>query len=340
MDRDTFIRQIIATPAEDGPRLVFADWLDEQGEADRAEFIRIQIERSVLEPKLLPLVEAFETTYTKKPKPGPFAIAITMTLFESAEVKTYNEIPASPMYPLEGQRVDVRQNYGEFGFIAFRVIVEKQIFGRNREDRLYATLRIRIEEFNKNRDFTDRAKVESLREREKELLRSYRRQWCIALPLITPARILFDWFERGFVTRLECDWLEWVDHADAILAAHPITDVRLTTYPTIEFGEVGYTIRREEITNRTRRLAEYIVFDGRAYKWFTLSEVSNDLITKDDEGSLPNGPPTLERKVSEARTVPGHLKHAWPSVRFEMPPELTWHPVPPQPDYARTLLGG
>ncbi len=39
---DAFLRMIVANPADDVARLVYADWLDEQGEP-RAEFIRIQI---------------------------------------------------------------------------------------------------------------------------------------------------------------------------------------------------------------------------------------------------------------------------------------------------------
>src|SRR5213078_3097387 len=31
-------------PADDAPRLVYADWLDEHGQPERAEFIRVQIE--------------------------------------------------------------------------------------------------------------------------------------------------------------------------------------------------------------------------------------------------------------------------------------------------------
>src|SRR5262249_8337125 len=30
-------------PEDDAPRLIYADWLDEQGESERAEFIRVQI---------------------------------------------------------------------------------------------------------------------------------------------------------------------------------------------------------------------------------------------------------------------------------------------------------
>lgn len=35
---------VLAAPDDDGPRLVYADWLDEYGDPTRAEFIRIQIE--------------------------------------------------------------------------------------------------------------------------------------------------------------------------------------------------------------------------------------------------------------------------------------------------------
>jgi uncharacterized protein (TIGR02996 family) len=40
--RATFLEAIAAVPDEDGPRLVFADWLEEQGESNYAEFIRLQ----------------------------------------------------------------------------------------------------------------------------------------------------------------------------------------------------------------------------------------------------------------------------------------------------------
>jgi uncharacterized protein (TIGR02996 family) len=41
-DRNAFLRAICEQPADDAPRLVFADWLDENGESERAEFIRVQ----------------------------------------------------------------------------------------------------------------------------------------------------------------------------------------------------------------------------------------------------------------------------------------------------------
>jgi uncharacterized protein (TIGR02996 family) len=39
---DAFLEAVIAVPEDDTPRLVYADFLDEQGQADRTEFIRVQ----------------------------------------------------------------------------------------------------------------------------------------------------------------------------------------------------------------------------------------------------------------------------------------------------------
>lgn len=41
---DAFLRAIIANPDDDAPRLIFADWLEEHGEGERSEFIRVQCE--------------------------------------------------------------------------------------------------------------------------------------------------------------------------------------------------------------------------------------------------------------------------------------------------------
>jgi uncharacterized protein (TIGR02996 family) len=40
----SFLSSIVQSPAADGPRLAFADWLEEQGERPRAELIRVQCE--------------------------------------------------------------------------------------------------------------------------------------------------------------------------------------------------------------------------------------------------------------------------------------------------------
>jgi uncharacterized protein (TIGR02996 family) len=41
-----FMRAIIDRPDDDSPRLIYADWLEENGETERAEFIRLQCARS------------------------------------------------------------------------------------------------------------------------------------------------------------------------------------------------------------------------------------------------------------------------------------------------------
>ena len=43
-EHEQFIRAIEAEPEDDAVRLVFADWLEENGNADRARFIRLQCE--------------------------------------------------------------------------------------------------------------------------------------------------------------------------------------------------------------------------------------------------------------------------------------------------------
>ncbi len=40
---DAFLQAVLDAPDDDAPRLLFADWLDEHGDPDRAEFIRVQI---------------------------------------------------------------------------------------------------------------------------------------------------------------------------------------------------------------------------------------------------------------------------------------------------------
>lgn len=43
-DHDALLRAILEFPAEDTPRLMYADWCDENNDPDRAAFIRAQIE--------------------------------------------------------------------------------------------------------------------------------------------------------------------------------------------------------------------------------------------------------------------------------------------------------
>jgi uncharacterized protein (TIGR02996 family) len=49
MTAAAFLAAVCAAPDDDTPRLAFADWLEEQGETERAEFIRVQVELASVE---------------------------------------------------------------------------------------------------------------------------------------------------------------------------------------------------------------------------------------------------------------------------------------------------
>src|SRR5689334_24640555 len=47
-DHDGLLRAVCESPDDDLPRLAYADWCDENGRPERAEFIRAQIEQARL----------------------------------------------------------------------------------------------------------------------------------------------------------------------------------------------------------------------------------------------------------------------------------------------------
>jgi uncharacterized protein (TIGR02996 family) len=57
-DGDALFRALCESPNDDTPRLVYADWLEESGDPDRAEFIRLQCERWNLCPAYPTVTEA------------------------------------------------------------------------------------------------------------------------------------------------------------------------------------------------------------------------------------------------------------------------------------------
>lgn len=49
-DGEALYRAILESPDDDAPRLVWADWLEENGDPERAEFVRLQCEWAALDP--------------------------------------------------------------------------------------------------------------------------------------------------------------------------------------------------------------------------------------------------------------------------------------------------
>ena len=145
-----FMEAIIADPADDTPRLIYADWLDEHGQEERAEFIRVQCEIARLEnchvQALLPSAQTLATI-------------------------------------------------------------------------LDATLEYKLIE---------------LRERESELFNAHRSEWIVRIQFVTSA------MHRGFVGKIGCSWKVFAANADAILAEHPVTMVKLTTMPVIHWTNTNH----------------------------------------------------------------------------------------------------
>jgi uncharacterized protein (TIGR02996 family) len=52
MHADALLAEILANPDEDAPRLIYADWLEEHGDADQATFIRLQVRRAQIDDSL------------------------------------------------------------------------------------------------------------------------------------------------------------------------------------------------------------------------------------------------------------------------------------------------
>jgi uncharacterized protein (TIGR02996 family) len=99
------LRAIREMPDEDTPRLVYADWLDENGFPDRAEFIRLQVERSRLpeyDPRRYPLEDReHELLAAHESEWLSVAPEDTEGLFEwEFERGFVNEIEASPWFML------------------------------------------------------------------------------------------------------------------------------------------------------------------------------------------------------------------------------------------------
>src|SRR3954464_7715872 len=76
-DHEGFLQDILANPDDDAPRLIYADWLEEDGGAegrDRAAFIRLQCERARL-PEGDPKAARLKTRERKLLKPHAAAWA-------------------------------------------------------------------------------------------------------------------------------------------------------------------------------------------------------------------------------------------------------------------------
>lgn len=238
-DRDAFLRTIIANPSEDGPRLVFADWLEENGESERGEFIRVQIELAERLAKLPRLVESSSITGSLR----------------DWEVHVPGVVDVKA-----GDRITVRQIAGPHPHAIGEVwlddarVLEVSIDTSMRREivtRLVVTVAREITGDGPPKRW---AAVEVLRARERELI-TYKNMFECGLmdgrpvaavaydqiPTIEECRGVATGFVcRGFIEHLICSWSAWAAHADAIRRATPLRTVRLTTPPEIGRAAPGF----------------------------------------------------------------------------------------------------
>jgi uncharacterized protein (TIGR02996 family) len=96
-DHDALLRAVLESPADDAPRLVLADWLEEHGHPDRAEFIRLQCARTAADPTDPGWegreLELIETRFVDFAEPLPTLLgprAAWMTPFQEAPPWAYD----------------------------------------------------------------------------------------------------------------------------------------------------------------------------------------------------------------------------------------------------------
>lgn len=165
---DALLAAVLAAPDDDGPRLIYADWLDDHGEPERAELIRIQC-------GLFPDRQFhFETTADQWCRCCLLHTAGRgyRLLHQNGRQTIFARLPRPLWCPSRGEHD--AGSAGEFDGVRFR---------------------------------------------------------------------------RGFLEAVSMTAAEWLAHGDAILAEHPVTEVRLTTHAVWE----GVEVPASESPSRTGR---------------------------------------------------------------------------------------
>jgi len=88
-EADALLAAIRQAPDDDAPRLIYADWLDEHGQPERAEFIRVQIELARNESPALRKREAELLELNYRAFAGDFAWPVFQFRFVRGLIKTY-----------------------------------------------------------------------------------------------------------------------------------------------------------------------------------------------------------------------------------------------------------
>jgi uncharacterized protein (TIGR02996 family) len=121
-ERDALLRAVCANPDEDTPRLVFADWLDEHGEAERAEFIRLQIglARGNADAALREREKALLAAHGEKWSEPLLAIGLPLVAYQKPKSSTINGIEYRRGFPYGVQIDEGEAKFADHAIDLFR----------------------------------------------------------------------------------------------------------------------------------------------------------------------------------------------------------------------------
>jgi len=244
VDRSAFLKAILANPDDEAPRLIFADWLDEQGECQRAEFIRVQVKLAWEEAKRT-LIEAAEVIV--HPRVSAFQPAPDQWAFLAAPKPFRVLVRTSPQYPLMPARFDVRCVSGSDVFWLMDAMAREQSILADPRRGMVQEMEVECERIVQEDTPEEWREVFALRDRERELLGAHGGDWIDVPwqdweckqegPIPTIACRLgrtldSEWtFRRGFVERITLAGDDFVRNVDAIRRTNPLRQVTLTFAP-------------------------------------------------------------------------------------------------------------
>lgn len=200
-DRELLIRAIRNNPDEDTPRLMYADYLDEHGEPDRAAFIRAQCELARL---------------PERPKLHLIAASTTYLEPNSREMSVEGVCSSRPSMPETYDLLLGQQTF--FGAI---LMSEHAIMAPASEPRTY-----RCRFLVTGHPDPNAARITELR--RIELRTGIARVGFVDIPDLGPIEVAPGQRKRGFVDWICLDAPTWTTKGDQILSHEPVREVRIS----------------------------------------------------------------------------------------------------------------
>jgi uncharacterized protein (TIGR02996 family) len=210
-----FLTSIGERPDDNLPRLVYADWLEGEGQKDRADFIRLQCELASLKPEL-PRLTATQITFPM------------ITRDESDDYKRY-------VHPPPEQEVEVRLTEREMNLakgLDFTTIYDVEVardpnhnlfqmrlahYGNpDAENRMWTVFMHRVYDPD-----TDRQRRKEINDLLSGLTERGKEGWLGAPMRAGLYRPVYVNYKRGFLDSLTCTWEHWLKVQEEVVRLNP-----------------------------------------------------------------------------------------------------------------------